>query len=128
YLHLLSSLLRQLCIRDMINNTVQLSVYSKRFLIHTMKLVGATAGFIRRPFVVSSVINGIIAAIIADFILSVGIYYALQFAGSEMMISSLEIFITLVGILILGIIICAIAAAIATSKYIRLDYDALFKR
>lgn len=112
----------------LINNTVQLSVYSKRFLIHTMKLVGATAGFIRRPFVVSSVINGVIAAILADIILSVGIYYALQFAGSEMMISSLEIFITLVGVLILGIVICAIAAAIAASKYIRLDYDALFKR
>ncbi len=57
----------------LINNTVQLSVYSKRFLIHTMKLVGATAGFIRRPFVISSVINGIIAAIVAEIILSVGI-------------------------------------------------------
>ena len=112
----------------LINNTIQLSVYSKRFLIHTMKLVGATAGFIRRPFVVSSVINGIIAAVIADIILGLGIYYMLQYADSELLISSVEIFATLVIVLLLGIIICAAAAAISTSKYIRLDYDALFKR
>lgn len=112
----------------LINNTVQLSVYSKRFLIHTMKLVGATAGFIRRPFVVSSVINGIIAAVLADIIIALGLYYGSSFANEEIAVTPVETVAVLAGTFVLGIVICAIAAAISTSKYIRLDYDALFKR
>ena len=54
----------------LINNTVRMTIYSKRFLIHTMKLVGATPGFIRRPIVVSCMINGIIAAFVAVGLLS----------------------------------------------------------
>lgn len=50
----------------LINNTVRLTVYSRRFLIHTMKLVGAKPGFIRRPFVISNMLNGLIAAFVSD--------------------------------------------------------------
>lgn len=57
----------------LINNTVHLDIYSQRFLIHTMTLVGATGAFIRRPFLVSNVISGLIAGLIADMILAGGI-------------------------------------------------------
>ncbi len=57
----------------LINNTVHLDIYSRRFLIHTMTLVGATGAFIRRPFLVSNVISGLIAGLIADMILAGGL-------------------------------------------------------
>ena len=61
---------------SLINNTVRLSVYSRRFLIHTMKLVGASWGFIRRPFMQQGMLVGIIAALIAILVLG-GAMYAL---------------------------------------------------
>ena len=61
----------------LISNTIRLGAYSKRFLIHTMKLVGATPAFIRRPFIVSNVINGIVASVIAMLLLSGCIYLSL---------------------------------------------------
>ena len=68
----------------LINNTVRMTIYSKRFLIHTMKLVGATPGFIRRPIVVSCMINGIIAAFVAVGLLSALLYYlSLDSLGGE---------------------------------------------
>jgi cell division transport system permease protein len=59
----------------LINNTVRLNVFARRFTIHTMKLVGATPSFIRRPFIVSNIIEGIIAATIAIVLLSGCAYY-----------------------------------------------------
>ena len=113
----------------LINNTVHLSVYSKRFLIHTMKLVGAKSSFIRRPFVMSNVVNGIIAGFIAILLLCTAIYYLFSYIdGTAEIIGITEISIVCVGIMIVGIVLCALAASIATNKYIRLDYDSLFKR
>lgn len=113
----------------LINNTVHLSVYSKRFLIHTMKLVGAKSSFIRRPFVMSNVLNGIIAGFIAILLLCTAIYYLFSYIdGTAEIIGITEISIVCVGIMIVGIVLCALAASIATNKYIRLDYDSLFKR
>lgn len=114
----------------LINNTVRLTVYSRRFLIHTMKLVGAKPGFIRRPFVVQNMLNGLIAAVVACLAF-VGVYYASQdfvsgFVGS--MISEVEVAIVFVGLAAIGVLICGIAAFFAATKYIRLDYDDLFKR
>ena len=59
---------------SLINNTVRLSVYSRRFLIHTMKLVGASWGFIRRPFMKQGLLVGILAALIAIIVLGSGVY------------------------------------------------------
>ena len=53
----------------LINNTIRLAIYSKRFLIHTMKLVGASWSFIRRPFLRRNVWSGVLAAVVADAIL-----------------------------------------------------------
>ena len=59
----------------LIGNTIRLLIYSKRFLIHTMKLVGATPGFIRRPFVYYNMVSGVIASLLAIGMLSGFLYY-----------------------------------------------------
>ena len=111
----------------LINNTVRLSVYSRRFTIHTMKLVGATAGYIRRPFIAANIIGGIIAALIAYAILAMLLYYCraidpvvTQYLTAESMA------LTGLGMLVAGVAICGSAALFAANKYIRLSYDRMF--
>lgn len=114
----------------LINNTVRLTVYSRRFLIHTMKLVGAKPGFIRRPFVVQNMLNGLIAAAVACFVF-VGSYFAAQdIVGGLVgtMFNELEVAAVFVGLALAGVVICGIAAFFAANKYIHLNYDDLFKR
>ena len=113
----------------LINNTVRLSVYSKRFLIHTMKLVGATSGFIRRPFIRANIINGIIAGILANLLLAVALYYTLQLSDElAWVVSPEEVGCVMGAVVLCGILLCWIATLFAANKYLRLDYDALFKR
>lgn len=114
----------------LINNTVRLTVYSRRFLIHTMKLVGAKPGFIRRPFVVQNMLNGLIAAAVACLVF-VGSYFAAQdIVGGLVgtMFNELEVAAVFVGLALAGVVICGIVAFFAANKYIRLNYDDLFKR
>ncbi|MCH4155466.1 MAG: permease-like cell division protein FtsX [Muribaculaceae bacterium] len=111
----------------LINNTVRLTVYSRRFIIHTMKLVGAKPSFIRRPFVISNVVNGVIAALLAIVILAAGIYYLLRFEPAVATLLSLsQVWLVFGGMIVLGAALCAAAAAIATNRYISLSYDELF--
>ena len=111
----------------LINNTVRLTVYSRRFLIHTMKLVGAKPSFIRRPIVVSNAVNGIIASIIAMVILSGVLYYLIEFeAGWGSLISLVDVAVVYGMLLAVGAVICALAAMFAANRFIALDYDDLF--
>lgn len=113
----------------LINNTIHLSVYSKRFLIHTMKLVGAKWSFIRRPFVVSNMINGLIAGILAILMLCVAVYYSSTVVElDETLLPTDQVIFVFLGIIAAGVVMCGLAALISTNKYLRLDYDALFKR
>ena len=111
----------------LINNTVRLTVYARRFSIHTMKLVGATASFIRRPFIISNILNGIVAAFIAIAVLCGVLFYA---GSVEPEITRLikwdEASLVFAGVCIIGIIICTLSALFATNRYLRLDYDYLF--
>lgn len=113
----------------LINNTVRLTVYSRRFLIHTMKLVGAKPGFIRQPFVISNMLNGLIAAFVSMLFL-LGVYLFLQNIDEALVVSfsALEIVAVFAGLIVLGVLICGLAAFLAADKYIRLSYDDLFKR
>lgn len=112
----------------LINNTIRLSIYSKRFTIHTMKLVGATNGFIRRPIILNSIIQGIIAAIIAILLLIAIIYYLPSFlVDIKDFIPWEEISLIFGGLIIIGITICATTALFATNKYLRTSYDNMFK-
>ncbi len=111
----------------LINNTVRLGVYSKRFLINTMKLVGATPGFIRRPFIRSNIVNGIAAAFIAIGMLSGLIFYLTQeFAGFQVLINE-ELLLIVFGIILgMGILITMVASFFAINRYIRMDGDDMY--
>lgn len=111
----------------LINNTVRLTVYSRRFIIHTMKLVGATGGFIRRPFIVSNVLHGIVAAIIAMVLLAGMLYYAFRFDAVALTIGWDKMVWVFAGMLAAGMIICMAASLFATNRYLRTDYDDMFK-
>lgn len=113
----------------LINNTVRLAVYSRRFLIHTMKLVGATPGFIRRPFVLTNVLNGVVSSLIAIVLLGGMLYYMVGVNGDYMSLVSVEqIAIVFGGMLIAGVVMCAIAAILATNRFLALNYDELFTK
>ncbi|MCL1934376.1 MAG: permease-like cell division protein FtsX [Candidatus Azobacteroides sp.] len=111
----------------LINNTIRLTVYSNRFLIHTMKLVGATAGFIRKPFIKTQVFCGIIAAIIAIALLFWGLFY-ISGDNPEIreMIDIHSLYITAGSVLILGIFISLCATYFAVNRYLRMEGDDLF--
>lgn len=111
----------------LINSTIRLSVYSKRFIINTMQLVGATRGFIRRPFLFKSAGNGVIAALIAIGFLS-GVLYLVQQEFREVVnFRDVEIVGSLfIGVLIIGIIINWISTFFAVTKYLRMKVDKLY--
>lgn len=110
----------------LINNTIRLSVYSKRFLIRSMQLVGATQGFISKPFIWKGILHGIIGAFIAILLLS-GIIYVSQRELPELInLQDIDLFLSLFGIVILlGIIISWLSNFMAVRKYIRLKTDSL---
>jgi cell division transport system permease protein len=111
----------------LINNTVRLTIYSHRFTIHTMKLVGASRGFIRRPFMLSNLLQGTLAAVVASALLAGMASYvftldpALQaYVGWEQLAA------VFAALLIAGILICLMAAWFATQRYLTRSYDELF--
>ena len=111
----------------LINNTIRLMIYSKRFLIHTMKLVGATAGFIRRPFIRTQIFSGIIAACIAIVLLFWGLFYI----GNDIdeiwgLINRSSLIIIAGSVFILGIIISFYATYFAVNRYLRMEEGDLF--
>jgi cell division transport system permease protein len=113
----------------LINNTVSLSIYSRRFVIHTMKLVGATRGFIRRPFILAGISNGIISAIIACALLAAARFYTLSIDPViDQAISWQDMCFIFICIVACGIIICAIASLFATNRYLHADYDDMFMK
>lgn len=113
----------------LINNTVHLSIYSRRFTIHTMQLVGATNGFIRRPFILNNLLSGMISGVIAVCLLAGAVAYieTHEFPLLNKFLDWGSITIVIVSLLVFGTLICGIAAAAATSKYLRKQYDELFK-
>lgn len=111
----------------LINNTIRLSIYSKRFIIKTMQLVGATQGFIRRPFVFAGIRHGVYGALIAILML-VGVLYLTQKQLPELKeLQDRNMLLTLFGmVIVLGIIISWISTSLAVRKYLRLKTDDLY--
>lgn len=112
----------------LINNLVRLSIYARRFIIHTMKLVGATPAFIRCPFVLASAFNGLLSGFIAVAV--IGALLAYGYATGHELAALLPMYLTawvLGGIIVLGILLCTLSAFIATNHYLRIDYDNLHK-
>lgn len=112
----------------LINNTVRLTVYARRFSIHTMKLVGATAGFIRRPFIWSSMVNGAIAGVLALLVLIGLIFYGASIEPDIVRVLPWEeAGVLFAALFCIGILICALSAFFAANKYLRLGYDKMFR-
>ena len=111
----------------LINNTIRLTIYSKRFLIHTMKLVGASWGFIRKPFLVRNLWIGILAAIMANSLL-LGMAYLLVKYEPELIdiITPSTLLWMMLSVLLFGIVITWICAYISINKYLRMKVSTLY--
>ena len=111
----------------LINNTIRLSIHAKRFLINTMRLVGATNAFIRRPFLYRSLLQGFISGIIAVLLIS-GVIYVLQNEFGELLgfIDTVQIALLFVVVLSLGMLISWIATYFSVTRFVRSDKDALY--
>lgn len=108
----------------LIYNTVRLSIYSKRLLIKSMLLVGATSGFIQKPFLKKSIIQGIISALIADALLMISMIYAQK--KMPELISSHDmhiLFILFAGILVFGILFTWISSYFAIRKFLKMNTE-----
>ena len=111
----------------LINNTIRLAIYSKRFLIHTMKLVGASWGFIRGPFLRKNVWSGILAAIVADSILMGTAYWAVTYEQELLQVITPEVMlIVCASVLAFGIVITWLCAYFSMNKYLRMKANSLY--
>jgi cell division transport system permease protein len=111
----------------LINNTIRLAVYSKRFLIRTMQLVGATAGYIRKPFLYQSMLQGIIGAIFAVGVLLALVYFLQDVMSGVISLNDISILVILfLIVLTLGILINLFSTYNAVTKYIRIKTDKLY--
>lgn len=112
----------------LINNTIRLMIYSKRFLIYTMKLVGATDGFIRKPFLQANLISGIVAAFIAITMLLGLLFYLSEGISNFSGLMSIDtLIIVFIIVLALGIGISLIATYWSVNKYLRMNIGEMYK-
>ncbi|RMG80335.1 MAG: FtsX-like permease family protein [Bacteroidetes bacterium] len=111
----------------LINNAIRLAIYSKRFLIRTMQLVGASPGFIRRPFIWKGIVNGIYGSVIAIILISLTIYYVQQQVPDFFQIKDLKLYAEVFGvILLLGILITWISTFFAVHRFIRMRPEKIY--
>jgi cell division transport system permease protein len=111
----------------LINNTIRLAVYSRRFIIRSMQLVGATEGFIRRPMLLRSILHGLISAFFALLMLMLLTYFALEEIPE---LASLQdpfmLLILVVFIAVLGVMMSWLSTMLAVRKYLRIHTDLLY--
>lgn len=111
----------------LINNTIRLSVYARRFLIRTMQLVGATRGFIRKPFLLKSILHGLAGATIAIVLLSLLIYgLGKELDGVIGFSDVILIGILFILVTVIGILLTVVSTFFAVNKYLRLKTDQLY--
>lgn len=111
----------------LINNTVRLTIFSKRFIINTMKLVGASWGFIRRPFLAQSFILGIVSAAVADALLICGLYWLRNFEPQITAVIDLKaVLIVSATVFLFGILITFLCTFLSLNKYLRMSSNALY--
>ncbi len=123
----LFSLLLLLISLTIINNTIRLSVYSRRFIINTMQLVGATRSFIRKPFLFRSIAHGIIAGLVSILLLMIILYFIeeefyLLFSLQDFGLLSL----LFGGLIVIGILINYFSTYISVNKYLSISEDKLY--
>ena len=113
---------------SLINNTVRLGMYARRFTIHTMKLVGASWGFIRGPFVRNAVGLGLLAAVIADGVLAGGVYALYMYEPDVLVVLTGEVLaITGGSVLLFGILITLFCSWLSVNRFLRMKAGDLYK-
>ena len=123
----LSVLLIFICY-TLISNSIQLSIYSRRFLIHTMKLVGASWGFIRRPFLKKAVVVGVISALLTCALLGGIIYMLMPFMPHvEEIMTWRELAITAAAVFVFGFVITVFCTLLSVNKFLRMTAGELYK-
>ena len=111
----------------LINNTVRLNVFARRFTIHTMKLVGATKSFIRAPFLVQSAFQGVFAAIVSIIALVAMLFFVKSEFEQLFEVFRLELLLLVAGIVLLsGLIICVVSTYFVVGKLVSLKKDELY--
>lgn len=111
----------------LINNTIKLTIYSQRFLLHTMKLVGADWGFIRRPFLKRNFWIGFIAAILALLMLGAGVYLLLRYEPKLVSLLNVKALVIVAGAIVLfGVLITTICARISINRFLRVKAGDLY--
>jgi cell division transport system permease protein len=112
----------------LINNTIRLAIYSQRFLIKSMQLVGATKGFIRKPFLLYGIWHGLLGALIATIILVGTLYLAYQQVPDLVVLQNyVEFGIIFAGIVLLGIFISGFSTFLAVNRFLRLKIYQLYR-
>jgi cell division transport system permease protein len=111
----------------LINNTIRLSVYSKRFIINTMQLVGATRSYIRKPFIKKGIWFGVFSSLLASVLLVVIVYLVEKELSGLITLHDIEILgLLFAGMLAIGIIINICSTYFAVTKYLRIKIDSLY--
>lgn len=113
---------------SLISNTVRLGMYARRFTIHTMKLVGASWGFIRGPFVRQSVALGILAAVLADAVLVGGVYALYSYEPDVVVVLTWQVMAITGGtVFLLGILLTLFCSWLSVNKFLRMKAGDLYK-
>ena len=113
---------------SLINNTVRLGMYARRFTIHTMKLVGASWGFIRRPFLRNAIGIGVLAAVIADGVLASGVYALYSYERGVMAVVTWQVMaITGGAVFLFGVLITLFCAFFSVNRFLRMKAGDLYK-
>jgi cell division transport system permease protein len=121
------SLLLGIIMVALINNTIRLAIYSKRFTIKTMQLVGATAAFIRKPFLVTGILQGFLASLLAIISLTAFIIYLSQRFDYSLEITDWGYLLALFGLLAgLGVLISYLSTYLSVRKFLKLKVDELY--
>ena len=111
----------------LINNTIRLTIYSKRFLIHTMKLVGASWSFIRRPFLRRNFWIGVLSAVIADAVLWGAAYWLVSYEPELIRVITPDVMLLVsVSVLIFGVLITWLCALLSINKYLKMKAGTLY--
>lgn len=124
---IIASLVLLIIAITLIRNTIRLSIYSKRFLVRSMQLVGATPSYIRRPFIRSGITQGFFGALLADAFLALLLYGLTKRLPELTFVQDYKIIIGIfVGVLILGILLGGLSTRLALQKYLHADIDQLY--
>ncbi len=113
---------------SLINNSIKLGIYARRFSIHTMKLVGASWGFIRKPFLRNALLIGILASLIAILVLGGGIYALYAYEPGVLSVITWQVMlITGLSVLFFGLLITLVCSYLSVNRFLRMKACDLYK-